>query len=122
MLTLTPEEQSWLDAYRKALRQQFPGLVQDIIIFGSKARGTARPDSDLDVVLILREGDWRLKDAVSLPGYDLSIGTNVVPSLQIYTAAEWQQLRDRQSVFQEAVEREGYRWYEAASNSGRCAC
>jgi predicted nucleotidyltransferase len=107
MLTLTPEEQSWLDAYRKALRQQFPGLVQDIIIFGSKARGTARPDSDLDVVLILREGDWRLKDAVSLPGYDLSIGTNVVPSLQIYTAAEWQQLRDRQSVFQEAVERDG---------------
>jgi predicted nucleotidyltransferase len=107
MLTLTPEEQSWLDAYRKALRQQFPGLVQDIIIFGSKARGTARPDSDLDVVLILREGDWRLKDAVSLPGYDLSIGTNVVPSLQIYTAAEWQQLRDRQSVFREAVERDG---------------
>jgi predicted nucleotidyltransferase len=107
MLTLTPEEQSWLDAYRKALRQQFPGLVQGIIIFGSKARGTARPDSDLDIVLILREGDWRLKDAVSLPGYDLSIGTNVVPSLQVYTAAEWQQLRDWQSVFREAVERDG---------------
>jgi hypothetical protein len=61
----------------------------------------------LDLVLILREGDWRLKDAVSLPGYDLSIGTNVVPSLQVYTAAEWQQLRDWQSLFREAVERDG---------------
>jgi predicted nucleotidyltransferase len=107
MLALTPEEQSWLEAYRQALHQQFPGLVQDIIIFGSKARGTARPDSDLDLVLILREGDWRLKDAVSLPGYELSIGTNVVPSLQVYTAAEWQQLRAWQSVFREAVERDG---------------
>jgi len=107
MLTLTPEEQSWPDAYRHALRQQFPGLVQDIIIFGSKARGTARSDSDLDIVLILHEGDWHLKDAVSLPGYDLSIGTNVVPSLHVYTAVEWQQLRDGQSVFREAVERDG---------------
>lgn len=107
MLTLTAEEQAWLEAYRNALREQFPGLVQDIIIFGSKARGTARPDSDLDIVLVLRNGDWHLKRAVTLPGYDLSIGTDVVPSLQVYTTAEWQELREQQSVFQEVVARDG---------------
>lgn len=107
MLTLTAEEQAWLDAYCHALHAQFPGLIHDMIIFGSKARGTARPDSDLDIVLVLREGDWHLKNAVTLPGYDLAIGTNVVPSLQVYTAAEWRQLRVRQSVFQEVVERDG---------------
>lgn len=107
MLRLTAEEQTWLETYRDVLREQFPGLVQDIIIFGSKARGTARPDSDFDIVLVIREGDWHLKKAVMLPGYDLSIGTDVVPSLQVYTVAEWQQLQERQSVFREAVERDG---------------
>lgn len=35
-------------------------LVEQIIIFGSKARGTATADSDLDLLVVIREGDWRL--------------------------------------------------------------
>ncbi|MBM3225085.1 MAG: nucleotidyltransferase domain-containing protein [Candidatus Tectomicrobia bacterium] len=116
MLTLTADDQTWLDAYRQVLREQFPGVVQDMIIFGSKARGTAGPDSDLDIVVIIREGDWRLKNTVTHPGYDLSIGTDVVPSLIVYTLAEWQRLRERQSVFREVVERDGVSVYETVSN------
>jgi predicted nucleotidyltransferase len=116
MLTLTAADQAWLDAYRNVLREQFPDLVQDMIIFGSKARGTARPDSDLDIVLIIRAGDWQVKREVTHPGYDLSIGTDVVPSFIVYTTAEWQQLRERQSVFREVVERDGVLVYETVSN------
>ncbi|MFQ5792036.1 MAG: nucleotidyltransferase domain-containing protein, partial [Acidobacteriota bacterium] len=53
-MKLTLEEQAWLDAYRQALAEQFPDLVEEIVIFGSKARGEAGPDSDLDVLLIVR--------------------------------------------------------------------
>lgn len=115
MLTLTADDQTWLDAYRQVLREQFPGVVQDMIIFGSKARGTAGPDSDLDIVLLIREGDWRFKRQLKYPGYDLSIGTDVVPSLLVYTLAEWQRLRERQSVFREVVERDGVSVYVTAA-------
>jgi hypothetical protein len=40
-MRLTPEDQTWLEAYRQALAQQFPALVQHLILFGSKARGAA---------------------------------------------------------------------------------
>ncbi len=116
MLTLTVDDQTWLDAYRQVLREQFPGVVQDMIIFGSKARGTARPDSDLDMILLIREGDWRFKRQMTHPGYDLSIGTDVLPSLIVYTLAEWQRMRDDQSVFREVVERDGVSVYETAAN------
>jgi predicted nucleotidyltransferase len=82
-------------------------LVKDFIIFGSKARGDAKPDSDLDVLVVIREGDWRLKDALALPGYDLAIGTDVVPSILICTIDEWHRLKDRRSAFRDAVERDG---------------
>lgn len=106
-MNLTGEDQRWLEGYQKALEEQFPGLVERVIIYGSKARGTDTPDSDLDVLLLIREGDWRLKRALTAPGYELAIGTDVVPSIQVYTLAEWQRMGERRSVFREAVERDG---------------
>jgi predicted nucleotidyltransferase len=68
MLTLTPAETTWLQAYQAYLKTEFPGCVEEISIFGSKARGDARADSDLDVLVVIREGDWRFKEALTRPG------------------------------------------------------
>ncbi len=107
MLTLNPDEQVWLQEYKKALEEQYPGLVQDFIIFGSKARGDAREDSDLDVLLIIREGDWRFKKQVEELGYELAIGTLAIPTILIYTVEEKVQRLQRQSSFLETVQEEG---------------
>jgi predicted nucleotidyltransferase len=80
--------------------------VEEISIFGSKARGDARADSDLDVWVVIREGDRHVKEAMTRPGYDLAIGTDVVPSLHVYTTTEREQLRAHASMFQEVVERD----------------
>jgi uncharacterized protein len=107
MLKLTLDEQKWLDAYRSLLDERFPGLVQNLIIFGSKARGDAGPDPDLDILLIIRAGDWRLKDSLTLPGYDLAIGTDIVPSILVCTSDEWIRLEEQESIFRDVVERDG---------------
>ena len=106
MLTLTPAETAWLQAYKTSLKQAFPGCVEEISIFGSKARGDARTDSDLDVLVVIREGDWRFKEALTRQGYELAIGTEVVPSLHVYTVAEWEHLGKQASAFREVVERD----------------
>ncbi|MFH1738766.1 MAG: nucleotidyltransferase domain-containing protein [bacterium] len=107
MLNLTQEEQEWLDTYRKVLGERFPGLVEDLIVFGSKARGDATPDSDLDILVIIQEGDHRVKRGVSSPGYHFSIGMDVVPSILVFTVAEWDRFRRLESVFRESVLEEG---------------
>ena len=106
-MKLSRQEEHWLKSYRQVLAQQFPGLVEQIVIFGSKARETATADSDLDVLVVICRGDWKLKDLVAAPGYELSIGTDVVPSIMIYTQDEWEQRRLDGAPFWQTVNREG---------------
>ena len=106
-LKLTPDKQIWLDVYRQALRERFPDLIEDIIIFGSKARGDAGPDSDVDVLVILREGERETKKEVRRLGHDLAVLSEAVPSIMVYTKAEWVERGQNGSPFYRAVMRDG---------------
>ncbi len=91
MLELTKEEQAWLDAYRKALDKKHPGTVQEMLIYGSKARGQAHAESDLDVLLIVKNEAGALKRELRRIGYLLAATTDVLPSILVYTqdAGAW---------------------------------
>jgi len=107
MLTLNSNEKIRLENYKNLLDERFPGLVRELIIFGSKARGDAREDSDLDVLMIIKEGDWRFKDKIADMGDEMAIGTHCVPTILIYTEAEKDLRIQRQSSFFEVVQQEG---------------
>jgi predicted nucleotidyltransferase len=106
-MKLTLEEERWLENYLQSLARQFPGLVEQIFVFGSKARETAKVDSDLDLLVVIRESDWRLKDLVTEPGYELALGTDVVPSIMVCTKEEWEQYRRDEAPFWQTVKRDG---------------
>ena len=106
MLKLTPAEQAWLDEYRQTLAKDYPGLVDDILIFGSKARGDAGPDSDLDVLVVLAEADRWTKRGVRHTGHLLSALSDVMPSIMVYTRAEWQARESSMSPFYQTVMRD----------------
>jgi predicted nucleotidyltransferase len=109
MLKLTAEEQAWLDAYRDALNKQHPEAVQEMLIYGSKARGQAHADSDLDVLLIVKNRAGGLKRELRWIGYLLAAKTDVLPSILAYTQAEWESRRRSGSTFRKAVERDAVR-------------
>jgi hypothetical protein len=59
---LSGKEQETLTAYREALLAQVPGRLQQLILYGSRARGDAAPDSDLDIAVILTGHDQLAAD------------------------------------------------------------
>ena len=59
---MTPAERKALDDYVAAVRAHYGARLVDILVFGSRARGDARPDSDVDLAIILKDGDWRFWD------------------------------------------------------------
>ena len=107
MLTLEPAEQAWLDEYRNALQTRHPGVVARMVIYGSKARGDAREDSDIDVLLVVRDDAGHLKLPLREIGYGLAVDSWAVPSIFAYTQQEWDDLKRRGFPFQRAVERDG---------------
>jgi uncharacterized protein (UPF0332 family)/predicted nucleotidyltransferase len=107
MLNLNAEDQSWLDLYLPALREQFPEQVEEFIIFGSKARGDDGPDSDLDVLIVTRDGGRQLKEEINHLGHSLGTLTEAIPSIIIFSKEEWQERAGDGSPFYRAVIRDG---------------
>ena len=66
-----------IEKIRKTIRDVAP--TAQTVLFGSEARGDARPDSDIDL-LILMDGDkmsLKQEEAVTLPLYQLELQTGV---------------------------------------------
>ena len=101
---LTRDERTWVREYCKALNEQYPGAVRRLLIYGSKARGDAGPESDLDVLLIVNDKAARQKRKLRWVGYMLAAASSVVPSILAYTEDEWASRERSGSSFQRAVE------------------
>jgi predicted nucleotidyltransferase len=60
-----------LTRFRQALAWLYGNRLERVVLYGSRARGDARPDSDYDVAVFLRDMDdrgaelWRLADLSS---------------------------------------------------------
>jgi predicted nucleotidyltransferase len=105
-MRLTADEQVWLDAYCQALKEQCLGMVERMVIYGSRARGDDHPDSDLDVLLIVKNEATHLKRQLRRIGYELAAMSDAVPSILAYTQDEWETRRESGAPFQQAVERD----------------
>ena len=105
-MKLTSDERAWIKAYRNALRERFPGMVERMLIYGSKARGDAHADSDLDVLLVVKNKAAGLRREIRRVGYLLAATSDAVPSIMAYTQREWARRGESGSAFRKAVERD----------------
>ena len=106
MLTLLPDERTWLDRYREAIRKECPDAVRDLLIYGSKARGDAHEDSDIDMLVIVKKGHDHVKNRLTDMADDLAVTANAAPSAIALTEDEWGRMKELRLPFQRNVERD----------------
>jgi predicted nucleotidyltransferase len=62
----------------------------EVILYGSRARGEARPDSDYELLVwVDEEGDWVLEDQIRPRLYPLELLTGAVLPVHAYSRRTW---------------------------------
>ena len=106
-LTLAEDELAWLDEFRARLLEEFAGLVEDIVVYGVRARGFADTNLGMDVLVVIGEGYPTAGEQITDLGYDVSLMVGDFPNVHTLTRAEW-----------EKAKRNGGHYYRAPSSAG----
>jgi len=69
------------------------------MLFGSKARGDDRPDSDIDVLVIVTTDDWRICDVVYGITTDILLQTDISISPKVISKKFLEQLQKEDTFF-----------------------
>lgn len=81
-------------------------MIDRLILFGSRARGDHRPDSDYDVLVIARR-DPALLDALYDAVMDVLLTHGRLVSLKVLDPREFERLRALETPFMNRVSAEG---------------
>ncbi len=75
---------------KETVRKVSPEAI--IILYGSEARGDSKPDSDVDILILVNKEILSYKDVASItdPIYDIELKTGVLISPLVYTQKQWE--------------------------------
>jgi len=101
------------EEYQKIVNS-FLGKIKDlrpqigsIYLFGSHARGTARPDSDYDLLLVVPKKDMALKDKLYDAAMDVFMEDEADISLKIVRKEDFDRMKKISAPFLQNVLKEG---------------
>lgn len=69
-------------------REACGDAIEEILLFGSVARGDDRPDSDIDILVITREEDYRIRELLTGIAFDLLVETGDYLSIKVLSRAD----------------------------------
>jgi predicted nucleotidyltransferase len=79
-----------------------------IIFFGSRARRDARPDSDMDILVILDQTpDYTLTRAIRDKIYDICLSKDIVISVLVRSKSQWNAPISQVTPFYRTLQQEG---------------
>ncbi|MFP4025673.1 MAG: nucleotidyltransferase domain-containing protein [Thiohalospira sp.] len=83
------DHQKIISTIKQRINENHPGLVDDVILFGSRVTGKPTIDSDYDVLIITNEKiTWRTKDAIVDICYDISLKYDILIDSKIISTFE----------------------------------
>jgi len=104
---LTEEEKLTLQSFKNNLIEKMGNAFVELKLFGSKARGDARKDSDIDVLVVVKSEDWRISDMVYEIVTDILIDNGISISPKVISLKTFKAQKKKGISFIKNVIRDG---------------
>ena len=98
-------ERRIIDKFKQLLEREL--RLDQVILFGSRARGDAAPDSDLDILVIIDDATEGSEEYISECAWEAGFDQGIVIVPVVYNKREWENGPDRLSLLARAIEMEG---------------
>lgn len=85
-VTLSQRESEALREFSTGIRAALGVNLRELRLFGSKATGDARPDSDLDVLVVVENERARAEDLAIDIAFDINVASDLYISPRLVTA------------------------------------
>lgn len=106
-MSLNKTEKAVLEAFKRELAWVLNDSHLQVTVFGSKARGDDQSDSDVDVLIVVSNPDWRVADQVYEVATRVLLDTGVLISPKVVSESRYAELLDREAPFAMNVLRDG---------------
>jgi predicted nucleotidyltransferase len=108
-----------LSEYLTILRREYRDKVVDVLLFGSVARGDYDEESDIDILVVVKNGEAKLQDEISMASYEPMLRNDVVVSSLVMDEMLYNWHRKYKDPLYKAIKREGInRWKKPGGRSG----
>jgi len=104
-MELSTEERDALSKVTRTLRSRFG--AEDVILYGSAARGQLDEESDIDLLVVLPRIDWETQKEIIAVCFNAELECGRVFSATCYTADEMEHSPLRSSLLVLTARREG---------------
>ncbi len=104
---LTPEEKVSVESFLQRLYRVYGDAIQQAILFGSKARGDSQPESDIDILIVVDDENWAMRDDISLIAAQESLTHNVLLGPRVIGQERWNRMARERFTLYENIAREG---------------
>lgn len=106
---LTDNEQTVVHEFVESMYDALDGQLRSIVLYGSRARGNAEPDSDMDILVVLKDSLPSVLEQVRSIRYDVMQRHQFRPliSLLLLKEQDWDELSRHSAGLKHNIEREG---------------
>lgn len=105
---LTKKEKKVLDEFKQKISQQLSDDLLELKLFGSKARGDSRKNSDIDVLVVLKSNSKEKENFIIDLTVEILLKYGIDISPHIYSQKEYSYLNKIPSVFMQVLRKEAF--------------
>lgn len=98
---LNEKETEAVRFFVKRLNQELGSQLKIVALFGSKARGAGRQDSDIDILIIVEQENWLLRREISGWAAEISLEYDALLEPHVIGSERWARMsRQKFTLYQ----------------------